>query len=83
MNAAVAVTRLPVFTQAKLVLFRAVVLPRLLYGAEVALFSQNQIAKIRVMTLNTLRPSLTGKRRHRDLALALLYYDTPVDLGAV
>ena len=61
----------------------SIVLPRALYGAEVAQFSKRQNDNIRIFTLDTLRPSLKGKRRHRDLALNLLYYDTPVELGTV
>ena len=47
------------------------------------MFNKAQIDRIRIQALNTLRPSLEGKRRHRDLALALLYYDTPVDIACM
>ena len=65
-TAALSLARLPTFAKAKLLLHRAVVLPRLLYGSDVALFNKDQIDKIKVQALNTLRPSLSGKRKHRE-----------------
>lgn len=63
-----------------MLLFRAVVLSKIMYGAEVAAFTKDQIEKVQIRTLDTLRPFLRGKRRNRTLAFNLLYYDTPVDI---
>lgn len=83
MAAAISIARLPTFARAKLLLYRAVALARLLYGSDVAAFNKIQIDRIRAQALDTLRPNLDCKQRHRDLALALLYYDAPVDIACM
>ena len=53
------------------IFFRAIVLGKLLYGAGLAQFTKTQIRHFQVRALDAIRPSLRGKRQHRDLALNL------------